>query len=80
MSGAIPPLPQYASMAWCLVKAQGQLYLFHYMYASMPLDIPNQLTAMKVKPAYKGFPTYLNVLSITDRFTLTAAAGVAQLV
>jgi hypothetical protein len=27
MSGAMPPLPQYALMAWCLVKAQGQLYL-----------------------------------------------------
>jgi hypothetical protein len=27
MSGAIPPLPQYAFMAWCSVKAQGQLYL-----------------------------------------------------
>jgi len=25
MSGAIPQLPQYAFMAWCLVKAQGQL-------------------------------------------------------
>jgi hypothetical protein len=24
MSGAIPPLPQYAFMAWCSVKAQGQ--------------------------------------------------------
>jgi hypothetical protein len=23
MRGAIPPLPQYAFMAWCLVKAQG---------------------------------------------------------
>jgi hypothetical protein len=23
MSGAIPPLTQYAFMAWCLVKAQG---------------------------------------------------------
>jgi hypothetical protein len=28
MSGAIPPLPQYAFMAWCLVKAQGLLYLY----------------------------------------------------
>jgi hypothetical protein len=28
MSGDIPPLPQYAFMAWCSVKAQGQLYLF----------------------------------------------------
>jgi hypothetical protein len=27
MRGAIPPLPQYASIAWCSVKAQGQLYL-----------------------------------------------------
>jgi hypothetical protein len=27
MSGAIPTLPPYAFMAWCLVKAQGQLYL-----------------------------------------------------
>jgi hypothetical protein len=28
MSGAIHPLPQYAFMAWCLVKkVQGQLYL-----------------------------------------------------
>jgi hypothetical protein len=30
MSGAIPPLPQYAFTAWCLVKAQGQLYLYLY--------------------------------------------------
>jgi len=28
MRGAIPPLPKYASMAGCSVKAQGQLYLF----------------------------------------------------
>jgi hypothetical protein len=27
MRGAIPPLPQYVFMAWCSVKAQGQLYL-----------------------------------------------------
>jgi hypothetical protein len=27
MSVAIPPLPQYAFIAWCSVKAQGQLYL-----------------------------------------------------
>jgi hypothetical protein len=28
MSGTIPPLPQYAFMAWCSVKAQGQIYLY----------------------------------------------------
>jgi hypothetical protein len=28
MSAAIPPLPQYSFMVWCLVTAQGQLYLY----------------------------------------------------
>jgi hypothetical protein len=27
MRGAVPPLPQYAFVAWCSIKAQGQLYL-----------------------------------------------------
>jgi hypothetical protein len=27
---AVPPLPQHAFMAWCSVKAQGQLYLLSY--------------------------------------------------
>jgi len=30
MSGAIPPLPQYAFVAWCLLKAQGELYTYIY--------------------------------------------------
>jgi hypothetical protein len=30
MSGAMPPLPQYAFTAWCSVKAEGQLYLLPY--------------------------------------------------
>jgi hypothetical protein len=30
MSGAIPPLPQYAFMAWCSVQAQGYLYLLTF--------------------------------------------------
>jgi len=29
MGGAIPPILQYVFMAWCLVKAQGQLYLLY---------------------------------------------------
>jgi hypothetical protein len=36
MSGAISPLPQYAFMAWCSVKAQGQLYLLPYLYRQLP--------------------------------------------
>jgi hypothetical protein len=36
MSGAIPPLPQYVSMAWCLVKTQEQLYftLLYFYWAT----------------------------------------------
>jgi hypothetical protein len=39
MRGAIPPLPQYAFMAWCLVKAQGQLYILKevYCYENRPM-------------------------------------------
>jgi len=32
MSGDIAPLPQYALMARCSVKVQGQLYLFTFIY------------------------------------------------
>jgi len=35
MSGAIHPLPQYALMARCSVKAQGQLHLYLLLW-SMP--------------------------------------------
>jgi hypothetical protein len=28
MSGAIPPLPQHAFIAWCSVETQGKLYLY----------------------------------------------------
>jgi hypothetical protein len=31
MSGAIPLLPQYDFMAWCLVKAQGQFTFYLYL-------------------------------------------------
>jgi hypothetical protein len=32
MGGAVPPLPQYAFMAWCSVGgAQGQLYLYLFI-------------------------------------------------
>jgi hypothetical protein len=31
MRGAIPPLPQYAFMAWYWVKAQGQLYVLYWL-------------------------------------------------
>jgi len=34
MRGAIPQLPQYAFMAWCSFKTQGQLYLYLTCYRS----------------------------------------------
>jgi len=34
MCEAVPPLLQHAVMAWCLVKAQGQLYLYFNVYVS----------------------------------------------
>jgi hypothetical protein len=30
MRGAIPPLPQYVFMAWCLVKHTDNLYIYMY--------------------------------------------------
>jgi hypothetical protein len=35
MSGAIPPLPEYAFMAWFSVKAQGQLYLHFTVWGNI---------------------------------------------
>jgi hypothetical protein len=40
MSRTIHPLPQYAFMPWCLVKVQGQLYL--YLYPPYSPDIAPQ--------------------------------------
>jgi hypothetical protein len=38
MSGTIPPLTQYAFMAWCSVKAQGQLYLLPLPYTPQKIS------------------------------------------
>jgi hypothetical protein len=35
MHGAIPPILQYAFMAWWSLKAQGKLYLYLYLQAKM---------------------------------------------
>jgi hypothetical protein len=45
MSRAIPPFPKYVSMAWCLVKAQGQIYLYLLPYDTR-LEV---FTAMKIQ-------------------------------
>jgi hypothetical protein len=45
MSGAIPPLPQYAFMAWCSVKAQGQLYFYLFNSAVLLREHVFKVTA-----------------------------------
>jgi hypothetical protein len=47
MNGSIPPLPQYASIAWCFVKAQGQLYLYLYLYLLFIFVILVKLSLLK---------------------------------
>jgi len=39
MSGAIPPLPQYAFMAWCLVKHRDKFtFTFNNCYIILTID------------------------------------------
>jgi hypothetical protein len=45
MTGAIPPLIQYSFMAWCSVKAQGQLD-----GGELSVYTPAALTALKMTP------------------------------
>jgi hypothetical protein len=46
MCGAVSPLPQYAFMAWCSVKAQGQVYL-------LPLPVPPRFPKLSLPiPCY----------------------------
>jgi hypothetical protein len=70
MSGAIHPLPQYAFMAWCLVKAQGQLYLLPFIAIiisanSIIIVISKLLSSYKfpllVIGFFKDFPSFLFV-------------------
>jgi len=55
MSGAIRPLPQYASTAWCSVKALGQLYLYlcHYI-VSVLYSVIKQYVNYSYSPSIPG--------------------------
>jgi hypothetical protein len=49
MREAIPPLSQYAYMAWCsLKKAQGQLYLYTYNSSDIHFEIARQYVAIEI--------------------------------
>jgi len=65
-SGAIPPRPLYAFMAWCSVKAQGQLYLYLYRkekeyLAAESLASHFADTAITI-PDYSYICVYINAL------------------
>jgi hypothetical protein len=51
MLGAMPPLPQYAFMAWRSIKAQGQIYL--YLCCNLGLD--DELNLFKQENSFKIF-------------------------
>jgi hypothetical protein len=52
MSGAICPLPQYASKAWCLVKVQEQLYLYFTVLFFYVLHLPPPPQKKSLKDSY----------------------------
>jgi hypothetical protein len=55
MSGAIRPLPQYAFIAWCSAKAQGQLYLYLLPFSSTrPWNDTNACYVCTCKSVWKG--------------------------
>jgi hypothetical protein len=70
MCGAILPLPQYTFMAWCLVKAQGQLYFYFSTYSStgtllLPLPPHNSHTNIFFNTSKNSIS--LNFLTETER-------------
>jgi hypothetical protein len=58
MHGAIPPLPQYASMAWCSLKAEGQLYLY-LKILQIDTELADAITASQEQKRISSF--YKNI-------------------
>jgi hypothetical protein len=67
MNGAILSLPQYAFMAWCSVKAQGQLYLYLPDVANKLLRVPTENKCieciMGLKPSHLRQLTVCNIIA-----------------
>jgi hypothetical protein len=71
MSGAILPLPQYLSMAWCSVEAQGQLYLYLISYKiSSFLLWPNKVhSAVRLVNFISVYYSLLTYLCFSAQFS-----------
>jgi hypothetical protein len=52
MSGAMPPIPHHASKVWCLVKAQGQLYLYYYLGNCTKYEAPHYVIFSMLRYLY----------------------------
>jgi len=68
MHGAILPLPQHAFIAWCSVKAQGQLLPLPYAACILALKwrphirrYPKHNTIQRHNPEYQEFKVTLNI-------------------
>jgi hypothetical protein len=67
MHGAIPPLPQYVFMAWCLVEHRDNFRIFSIINNNY-----NDYTEIKNKCSCNENATYLNhdVTSVLHAFSL----------
>jgi hypothetical protein len=61
MSGAILPHPQYAFMAWCSVKAQGQLHPKLSMYTKGGRALLTTVMNLQLKHRDFNFLPYVKV-------------------
>jgi len=68
MRGAIPPLPQYAPVAWCSVKAQRQLNLYLLNETMQAAQINTTAQNNKINAFRKASEMWRRTL---DRNTLT---------
>jgi hypothetical protein len=78
MSGALLPLPQYAFMAWCLVKHRNKFTF--YIYLDLKFS-PNMKLILSVPCltvslcGMEGFAEFLNPLYIDWMLQLQTPAG-----
>jgi len=52
MSGAIPPLPQYTFMVWCLVKHRDNFNFYIYYYTKNIIDLDEIYIVARINLLY----------------------------
>jgi hypothetical protein len=69
-------LPQYVFMAWCLVKAQGQLYLLHLHRISIEVEHQGNCWMSTFNAVGKCVPLFSLVERISDITVLVLSSAV----